>query len=465
MKKRLLTFGYNVNQIQGLSDISYSNYSLNFSSEKRWENKLDKISELIENNELQCILIVVSKYLIDDIESLGIKRFKELLELCSKTNCFVAIQEYLQEDAPLYYDYIRNKKLTIDELEELAIEEENRYKSSPTIEIDIKDLNDDIPFDIKDILGEPPFEDDNTSKHLSDFRRKVELLRATERIFPLAKEIINILKSNFEDVMVFRYLSQIYDYIKSEIIERFSNEILNIYIPRQYGYKFEFDDFIQVFEKYLKGVEQLNISVEVNETQKGVNYKFISNDLIEKISDLPEKFQRFTNFIDICEKEPEQALQLLESKNIAPNQALEIIQRLSKKYKRLVLDIQQQQERIELAYKQEVQAELFEYGYSDTPFSLVQKSFSIEALDTIYEPSLEEQEFIRLVQTHTESIDVTNLKSDLGIINDLELKQDDRKRSAYKLKKVLGKILNKGLEHAEKIAIDALVTYINSKVG
>jgi hypothetical protein len=265
--------------------------------------------------------------------------------------------------------------------------------------------------------------------------------------------------------MVFRYLSQIYDYIKSEIIERFSNEILNIYIPRQYGYKFEFDDFIQVFEKYLKGVEQLNISVEVNETQKGVNYKFISNDLIEKISDLPEKFQRFTNFIDICEKEPEQALQLLESKNIAPNQALEIIQRLSKKYKRLVLDIQQQQERIELAYKQEVQAELFEYGYSDTPFSLVQKSFSIEALDTIYEPSLEEQEFIRLVQTHTESIDVTNLKSDLGIINDLELKQDDRKRSAYKLKKVLGKILNKGLEHAEKIAIDALVTYINSKVG
>jgi len=59
MKKRSLTFGYNINQINGLSDITYTNYTLSNSNGKRWENKLNKIEELITNNELQCIFLLL----------------------------------------------------------------------------------------------------------------------------------------------------------------------------------------------------------------------------------------------------------------------------------------------------------------------------------------------------------------------------------------------------------------------
>lgn len=450
MEKRLLTVGYKITSIDGLENISYSNYTLNFLSEKRWKNKLDKINYKIENNELQSIIIVVSKYLIDEVESLGIKRFKDFIKACQKTNCFVAIQEYLEADAPMYYDYLEDRYLNVEELQE-KVDNQKNIKHHPN-------------FNHSDPLSSENNFDISSQGVKSEYERKLELLKETERIFPKAKKVIKLLKKNFEEIITFKYLSQVYDFVKSELIENFSNEILNIYIPRQYGFKFEFDDFIQLFEKYLKSVEQLNVSVEINETSKGVNYKFISNDMIESISDLPNKFKRFTDFIDICEKEPEHAIHLLESKNIASSQALEIIQRLSKKYKRLTLDIKQQQERLELTYKQEVQSELLEFGYSETPFSLVENRFSVESFNTIYIPNNEEKEFIRLVQNHKSELDITNVKSDLGILNDQEIKPDDRKRSAYKLKKILTKILNKGIEHSEKIAVDVLVAYINSKV-
>lgn len=469
MIKRLLTVGYRINNIEGLNDISFSNYSLSSANEKNWLRKLSKIEAMLQQNELQCILIVVCRNFIEEVEYLGPERFKAFLSICKKTNCFVAIQEYFLEDEPRFYDYTVDKKYTIAELEKIIKDSKNEADKNVNVKkvsLSLKGSKTTDSLVTTDVFDElegtepPPFFSEENR-----YERYLDLLLETERIFPQAKKVIKILKSEFEDSMSFRFLSQVEEYAKNEIIERFSNEILNIYIPKQYGYKFEFDDFIQLFEKYLKSIEELNISIEINETGSGINYKFISNDKVDNLRDLPNKFKRFTNFIDLCEKEPEQALKLLEDKNITPNKALEIIQRMSKKYKRLALDIKQQQERLEFEYKQEVQREIFEYGYSDTPFGLVQKSFSIKSLDDIYNPSEEEEKLIQIVQEHSDDIEVINIKSDLNIIKDSEIKLDDRKKSAFKLKKILSKIVSKGIEHAERIVVESIITYINSKIG
>lgn len=467
MTKRLLTIGYNISQIHGFDNISFSNYSLKFSSEGRWQKKLSTIENKIINNEIQSIIIVVCKNLINEIETLSNKQMIDFLRICKKTNCIIAIQEYLLEDEPLYYDYLENRKLSIDELQGIVIKLEKEQQEA-VMEFNEQNTNTGNESTDEDILDDELFRNSpyyNEKHAVGHYTTKLELLQETKNLFPKAKNLIEILKNEFEEFVTFKFLNQVIEIAKDELIEQFANEILNIYIPKQYGYKFEFDDFIQVFEKYLKNIEQLNISVEINETTAGINYKFISNDKIESITDLPNKFNRFTRFIDLCEKEPETALQILETKNIAPKQALEIIQRLSKKYKRLVLDIQQQQERLELTYKQEIQSELFEFGYTDTPLSLVEKSFSIKAIDHVFHPNEIELQFIDLIQKHEEILDSDNIKSELGILNDLEIKPDDRKRSAYKLKKRLSKILNKGIEYGEKIIIESIITYINSKIN
>lgn len=464
MEKRLLTFGYNITSISEFDNrFSYSNYSIQFNNEKRWKKKLTDIEEYINRNELQCILIVVSRKFLSETASIENNKLEEFFSVCSKTNCIIAIQEYLLEEIPLIYDYYTDKKLSITELESIIKQVEEgslEYISSHKVNQRKLDyLIEELDIDSEELASR------NNTNTLESYKRKYELLKETELLFPRIKELIALINSNFENIVTFRFLNQIHSIIKDELIEQFSNEILNIYIPRQYGFRFEFDDFIQLFEKYLKTVEQLNISIEINETSQGVNYKFISVDKIDSTLDLPNKFQRFTSFIDLCEKEPESAMCLLESKKIPPTKSLEIIQRLSKKYKRLMLDIQQQQERLELAYKQDIQSELFEYGYIETPFSLVQDSFSVKKITDIYNPNEHDKKIIEIIQNHESSYNIDNIKSNLGILKDQELSIDDRKKSAYKISKTLRMILRKGVEYTEKIAIETLLAYINSKLN
>jgi hypothetical protein len=67
MQKRLLTFGYQINNIEGFPNMVFSNYSLSYSTPNRWKKKLSNIEEMIESGELQCILIVVTKSLVYDL--------------------------------------------------------------------------------------------------------------------------------------------------------------------------------------------------------------------------------------------------------------------------------------------------------------------------------------------------------------------------------------------------------------
>lgn len=463
MQRRLLTFGYKIDSLDNFDGITFSNYSLSFSSTNRWKKKLSNIEKMISNNELQCILFVITKNLISETLSLEKKDFIDLLNTCNKTNCIVAIQDYLLNDIPLYFDYNQGKYICSEDIKTLIFDLQNEGNNHALRK---KLLSERVPDIItEDENGDTIHKDLFDSEFLvNKYKEKLYLLEETESIFPQAKELIKLLESIFEEIITFQHFGQVTVLIKDELQELFSNEILNIYIPKQYGYTAEFEDFIRLFERYLKSVENLNFSIEINETQEGINYKFVSIGKIENIKDLPNKFKRFSNFIDICEKQPDQAMELLENHNISRENALNIIQRLSKKYKRLILDIQQQKERLELTFKQELQSELFEYDYLDTPFSLIERNFSSKSFEEIYNPTEDERQIIRLFEKHAPDQEINQIKSNLGLVKDPDIPYEDKKRSGYKIKKTLIKILKKGIEHAEQIAIEAGIKYINSKL-
>ncbi len=466
MKPRLLTFGYRFNDIPDQNDIAFSNYSLSTKNESNWKSKLTKIERMIDSDEIRCVLFVLCKRFFDEINDFENEKLLKLINTCKKTKCLILVQEFMLDEKPFYHEFSSNKRYNVEDLQKLIkdLETELRFLDPEKLDASYEEYK--TPFDEnEDGYREYLYSmDNNTSSEIAKYKDKLKLLKATENIFPRIKSIINLFENEFDEMIPFQYVNQIHEVVKEELIEIFSDEILNIYIQAQYGYKYEFDDFIQLFEKYLKNVEKLKFSMEIYETRKGINYKFISIDKNESMADLPNKFKRFTEFIDICEKQPEYALSIIESKNVDSHKALEIIQRLSKKYKRLALDIQQRKELLELQYKQEVQSELFENQYSETPFSLVKTNFSIQSLDNLYNPNPTEIEYINILKRHQSEIDIQNLRYDLGILNDEEIKLDERKRSAFKLKKPLMHILNKGLEHAERIVIETIVAYINNKI-
>ncbi|HET6558029.1 MAG TPA: hypothetical protein VFG54_11990 [Prolixibacteraceae bacterium] len=464
MQKRLLTFGYKIYEIDGFPDMPFSNYTLSYSTANRWKKKLLNIEEMINSGELQCILIVVTKSFIYNLNNLKNEDYVDLLNICKKTNCIVAIQEYLIQKEPLYFDNYLNKYVSEEEIGELIKELKEKGNDHYLRNKLLEERN--VSYITEDEGGNPILKDSfDWNALINRYNEKLDLLKGTKEILPKAKEVIGQLESIFEKTITFKLLSQLTKHLKEELTEQFSNEILNIYIPKQYGYTVEFQDFINLFERYLKSVENLNFQIVINETFDGINYKFISIEKVENIDDLPNKFQRFSYFVDLCENEPSQAMQLLDNKNISKENAINIIQRLSKKYKRLLLDIQQQKERLELSYSQELQNELFECQYSDTPFCLVEQNFSSKTFENVYAPNEEELQIIKIVEKHAPEIGINQIQSNLGIVKDPQISSKDKEKSSYKLKKTLLKIMKKGLEHAEQIAIESAVSYINSKLG
>lgn len=464
MQTKLLTFGYKINKIEDLPELSFSNFSLNYSTANRWSKKLSSISKMIENDELQCILFVVNDQFVSEFLDLKKNDLQDLINTCKKTHCIVAVQEYLLKKQPLYFDYNQEKYVNIEEIRALISELQKEGNNHPLREKLLAERK--VQFISEDVEGNPIipkdlFEFDSLTNR---YQKKLELLENTKKNLPKAKRVISFLESNFEEIITFRHHFQLTDRVGKEINELFSNEILNIYIPKQYSYTNEFQDFINLFEKYLKTVEELNFQIVVNETQNGTNYKFISFDKPESIEDLPNKFHRFSTFMDLCENEPENAIKLLDVKNISPENAISIIQRLSKKYKRLLLDIQQQKERLELSYKQDLQNELFEGTFVDTPFSLVEQNFSSKAFENIYELNEDDKQIIKIFEKYAPDVEVNHIQSNLGLIKDPNIAFKEKEKSSYKIKKILLKIMRKGLKQAEQIMIEAAVRYINSKI-
>ena len=78
--------------------------------------------------------------------------------------------------------------------------------------------------------------------------------------------------------------------------------------------------------------------------------------------------------------------------------------------------------------------------------------------------SEEELELFELAKNHGETQELILIQSNIDLIKDPEINSVEKNNSKQKIKKFLIKIGKKGLEHAEKIAVDVITSYLESKM-
>jgi hypothetical protein len=431
-----------------MDQLEISNYSVSFSSNGRWKMKIRKVDSWLKSSELKMTFVVFTKRFVNEAMSTSTENLNKLFTILKKGRVKVYMQEYLKSDTAGFYDFY----------EERLISEEELIKSYEDSQTDIsqkKEWRKDLGEHLDDSLLYEYDKKSTIDNHL-------RLAREMKEQLPEIKRIRSCILSSFNEVTSFKVLSELQNLIRDELQYIDENEILHIYIPKKHQYVHEIIDLIRSFEEYLKSVEDLSFKVSVNETVQGVSYKFVTNEILITQNEVAEKFVDFKSFIDLCETKPELARDVLESKGFDPNQALEVIGRLTKKYKRILFDIQQKKERLEFQMQQEIQSELFEINVSNLSLSKVASDYSVDRIQNLYNITDKDWRVIELIKKYKPLIPEQSLLSDLAALRDDEMDTKERKRAGFNLKKMLQSIKSKAIEKAEGNLIEWAFEQINS---
>jgi len=485
---KVLTIGYYNLKLDYIKDIQISNFNLLKITNRRITN----LKRRLENKEFKLTIVVISEHLLKYLQSeQDISLFHNIIDVIKNYKNVILIKETILDETPTFYDFkerrhfnLKDVNRKIKEIESLIKVERNlnnkKIKELDTSEIINNEIDEEYAFKLSSLkfdLDIIYIKQRQLEGWLSTYRDHKQKLIELNLQKPLIQNILETVNSIEEGKYTFRFYKDIVSLVKDEIIDALKDELFNFYITHDSFYAQEFEDFIQLFEKYLRSIEGIEINLDIQKTKKGVLYviRFTNKDLQDY--DISRSLENFNEFLDLCNNSPDLALEIIELKIQNTDKALEIIQAISKKYKRLVLDIQQQKERIQLSIKQELQADLLELNISETPLSLLNKDYGIGSLTNFsVNPTIQnklllsrkydehELKLIKLVEKYSEPSEIVNVKSNIDKIKDDEINDNEKENSIYKLKKVLKVISSKVFESSEKIAIEILTKYLEGKL-
>lgn len=161
--------------------------------------------------------------------------------------------------------------------------------------------------------------------------------------------------------------------IASKFVEQNdSNLIFRIYVPSERMWANEAEKLLQLFREYLHKVSGLNVRQEQHRTNQGVVYEFFGGDGVEPTI-LPQKFNEFSSFMEMCVSNPEHAQLLLESTHLNKAEVFNLVERYSREARRLHVDIKQERERKLLAIRHILESELSEYVRTERDWEIIGK--------------------------------------------------------------------------------------------
>lgn len=132
--------------------------------------------------------------------------------------------------------------------------------------------------------------------------------------------------------------------------------LLRVYVPSGRLWANETDRLLQLFRDYLARVNKLKIRLDQTRTDRGIIYEFHGDP--ETHCDLSAEFDQFSQFVDLCITNPDQAREILTNKNIAVAEVSDILTRYGKEAKRLHVDMKHDRERKILNIRQRMESEL-----------------------------------------------------------------------------------------------------------
>lgn len=138
-----------------------------------------------------------------------------------------------------------------------------------------------------------------------------------------------------------------------------SNLIFRVYIPKGRLWQDEIDKLLTLFTDYLGMQSGQNIRLDQIRTNMGTVYAFYGDPSSNRTT-FSTQLDEFTNFLDLCVKNPEAAHDVLINKNVDSKKVTEVITRYAKESKRIKTDMRHAFEQKALSIRQRMESELID---------------------------------------------------------------------------------------------------------
>lgn len=455
--------------------IKQYHYRLSGLQSKTWEKKFQSISELIAENKIQGIIAYLPTPLLVDI-TFG--EYQEIwhrnLDRLKEVRLLVVVYEQNLLGNFDFYDYDSKKYLGLDEISRIIKRIEDEQERHSKLIYSDKQYEED---ELERIFSEFQYVNNEEISDLDFYYNK--LLFAKERIEDYRERqddfdrFLNSLLSDQVELVTFKDKKEVFLRVETFISNLANDIVFSLYVNSNYFLSGEFDDLINIMTRYLNRVEGFDVRFDKQATKKGTLYHVKTETLPFKPDNLKQALKRFDEFMDVCVYDPDKAAELLRNRFEDSIELQSVISDLTKRYKRLLLDVKHQREKIMLLMRQDFESELMNIDI-DGGANLILNNFESLEVSTVSNPydrvfmesySDEEQSIISIAKEHENSDEVLIIKSNLDQMKDSSLPEHQRQSAAQKVKSYLFKIGKKAIDKAEDLGIKILVEYIDKKVN
>jgi hypothetical protein len=269
---------------------------------------------------------------------------------------------------------------------------------------------------------------------------------------------------------------------------------LRLFVPSERYQSDQLRSLLGVLERYLRQVERQDFSIDARKSEKGTTYVFRTQSQSEDVlAQMDAALARFDSFIRLCGDDPASAEVILRQHGIPEGDLSFSVSRYAKDYQRLLLDTRHEFERKMLSLKQRFESDGVEATFP-LP-SALPKEASLSAFLSDHSPlgdikvnigsisvvnaetvrneieqvmngnitySAYDEELLRVFAQHAERLEALQARSDLLQLKDPSTPEATKISAVQRIKGLLRRVASKGAEVAEKVAVEALSTYLQS---
>lgn len=278
----------------------------------------------------------------------------------------------------------------------------------------------------------------------------------------------------------------------NEFLEEIDQGIFfRLYVPNGKYQSEQLNEFLKLFESYLRQIEGKLFSIDTRRTDHGTVYIFRSTDNNVSTTDLDEAISRFESFMNLCQSDPQSAEITLVRAGIDRVSGSYLISKYAREYQRLTMDIRHEFEHKLLLLRQRFEGETFEFrGSSLLPFPQPEQPSSLLSLSQNTGPvtisigtisvngstnssayighlingnityTQEDKKLIELFNEYADKITAIHLKSELEQLKDQTTPKETKSTARQKIVSFLyttaSTVGNKALETSIQVLIDYL---------
>ncbi|CAK2992769.1 conserved hypothetical protein [Vibrio crassostreae] len=230
------------------------------------------------------------------------------------------------------------------------------------------------------ISGEDSFDEEQRSEKLSDIDTEIEeeydyMYSYYDQFFTPPKKstreaVINLFKQFDIDLIPYKKNVELGLLATSFLDQNENHLIFRLYVPSERMWAHEAEKLLKLFREYLHKVSSFDVRQEQYSTNQGVVHEFYASHQVDR-AEIPREFEEFTQFMNTCVSNPNNAQAILESKNMDSREIVKIVERYSKEARRLHIDLKQERELKSLTIRHRLESELGEYVRSDEDWNAI----------------------------------------------------------------------------------------------